>query len=46
MLDIMYELPSKTQVSKVIVTREAILGEESPRLIEDDEENKSMETAS
>ena len=44
MLDIMYELPSKTQVSKVIVTKEAILGEEAPRLVKDSEED--METAS
>ena len=41
MLDIMYDLPTKTHVSKVIVTKGAILGEESPHLIEDE-----METAS
>ena len=46
MLDIMYELPSKTQVSKVIVTREAITGEESPRLIEEEDEgHESKKTA-
>ena len=43
MLDIMYELPSKTQVSKVIVTKKAVLGEESPHLVE--EEHESAETA-
>ena len=45
MLDIMYELPSKTQVSKVIVTKEAVLGEGLPRLVEDNAEEE-METAS
>ena len=42
MLDIMYELPSKTQVSRVIVTKKAILGEEPPLLVE---EHESAETA-
>ena len=41
MLDIMYELPSKTRVSKVIVTKKAVLGEESPRLVEEEERAKT-----
>ena len=47
MLDIMYEIPSKTQISKVIVTRKAIMGEESPQLLtfEEDDEHENREMA-
>ena len=41
MLDIMYELPSKNQVSKVVVTKKAVLGEEPPRLIEEEREKET-----
>jgi ATP-dependent Clp protease ATP-binding subunit ClpX len=34
MLDVMYDLPSNDKVSKVIVTRDSILGTASPTLIE------------
>lgn len=34
MLDIMYEIPSRTDIEKVIVTKESVAGEEKPILIE------------
>lgn len=34
MLDVMYEVPSNEKICKVIVTLDAILGKESPRVIE------------
>ena len=46
MLDIMYDLPSQSRISKVVVTKEAILGESAPRLIEEGREGEGMETAS
>jgi len=34
MLDVMYEIPSNEAISKVIVTKDSILGLESPKLVE------------
>ena len=34
MLDVMYELPSNEKISKCVVTKSAILGQERPKLIE------------
>jgi len=33
MLEVMYEIPSNKNINKVIVTRDSILGKESPRMI-------------
>ena len=46
MLDVMYDIPSNEKICKVVVTEDAILGKESPKLIEGerkkvDEENSS-----
>ena len=48
MLDIMYDLPSQPHINKVVVTRESILGESPPGLIEEDPEvgDEGMYTAS
>ena len=37
MLDVMYETPSRTNVDKIIITKESILGQESPKVIETSE---------
>jgi len=34
MLDVMYEIPSNKKVNKVLITRDSILGKESPTLLE------------
>jgi ATP-dependent Clp protease ATP-binding subunit ClpX len=34
MLDVMYDIPSNDKVNKVIVTRDSILGNESPKVLE------------
>ena len=36
MLDVMYEVPTKGSVSKVVITKKSILGEEAPKVIEGD----------
>ena len=33
MTDIMYELPSKKNVSKVIITKQCVLGNEKPKMV-------------
>jgi len=34
MLDVMYDIPSNDKINKVVVTKAAILGQETPRLLE------------
>ena len=50
MLDVMYEIPSKGNIVKCIVTKDSILGKEKPRLIEGegdgDGEKKKVEDSS
>ncbi|MBT7610911.1 MAG: ATP-dependent Clp protease ATP-binding subunit ClpX [Bacteriovoracaceae bacterium] len=57
MLDVMYDIPSNDKIYKVVVTKESILGTESPQLIEGERKKlaeksttlkgqKSIETAS
>ena len=38
MMECMYEVPSREDVKKVIVTKEAVEGKEQPILVSDDEE--------
>lgn len=44
MMDVMYDIPTDLRVSKVIITKEAALGEAKPRvvLLPEGEERKSM----
>ena len=55
MLDIMYEVPAKQKVAKVIMTKDSVLGQSPPRLVEGKRKSKGrfsftdktdMETAS
>ena len=50
MLDVMYEIPSKGNIVKCIVTKDSILGKEKPRLIEGEDggdgEKKKVEDSS
>lgn len=34
MLDVMYEIPSNKKVNKVVITKDSVLGKESPKLLE------------
>ncbi len=50
MLEVMYEIPSKDNVIKCIVTKDSILGKEKPRLVEgekgnDDDKKKSEDSS-
>ncbi|NPV73851.1 MAG: ATP-dependent Clp protease ATP-binding subunit ClpX [Pelotomaculum sp.] len=45
MLDVMYDIPSRSDVAKCIVTRETILRREPPRIISLDRKKKKEETA-
>jgi ATP-dependent Clp protease ATP-binding subunit ClpX len=40
MLDVMYDVPSNEKVKTVIITRDAILGLESPRIVEGERKSK------
>ncbi len=42
MMDAMYEVPSDEEVKECIITKEAVLGDESPRLILENNEEKSI----
>ncbi len=39
MLDLMYDLPSNDKVNRVLITKDAILGKESPKLFEGERKN-------
>lgn len=45
MLDVMYELPSNSKIYKCVVTRESILGNESPKLIEGVKKEKATDAS-
>jgi len=45
LLDVMYEIPSQSDVKRCVVTREVVLGLEKPRLIKVDRKDKKEETA-
>ncbi|TEB16484.1 ATP-dependent Clp protease ATP-binding subunit ClpX [Pelotomaculum sp. FP] len=45
MLDVMYDIPSRTDIAKCIVTRETIQKKEPPRIIAIDRKKKKEETA-
>jgi ATP-dependent Clp protease ATP-binding subunit ClpX len=45
MLDVMYELPSRDDVAKCIVTKETVINKESPVLVRRDGHKKKEETA-
>lgn len=45
MLDVMYDIPSRSDIAKCIVTRETILRREPPRIIAIDRKKKKEETA-
>lgn len=45
MLDVMYDIPSRTDIAKCIVTRETIQKKEPPRIIAVDRKKKKEETA-
>ncbi|MDH4466604.1 MAG: ATP-dependent Clp protease ATP-binding subunit ClpX [Bacteriovoracaceae bacterium] len=46
MLDVMYEIPGNEKIVKCIVTKEAILGNERPKLIEGIREKKAINSKS
>jgi len=45
LLDVMYDIPSQSDVKRCVITREVVLGEEKPRLIKVDRKDKKEETA-
>jgi len=45
MLEVMYDIPSRSDIAKCIVTRETILRKEPPRIIAMDRKKKKEETA-
>lgn len=45
MLDVMYDIPSREDIAKCIVTRETIMKKEQPRIIAIDRKKKKEETA-
>jgi len=45
MLDVMYDIPSREDIAKCIVTRETIMKKEPPRIIAMDRKKKKEETA-
>ncbi|SHJ39481.1 ATP-dependent Clp protease ATP-binding subunit ClpX [Desulfofundulus thermosubterraneus] len=45
MLDVMYEIPSREDIAKVIITRETILKKEKPLVVALDRKKKKEETA-
>jgi len=45
LLDVMYEIPSQSDVKRCVITREVVQGVEKPRLIKVDRKDKKEETA-
>ena len=45
MLEVMYDVPSRSDVAKCIITRETIVNREPPRIIAVDRKKKKEETA-
>ncbi len=44
MLDIMYEVPSNEKINKVIITKDSVLGKESPRLEEGERKKPALDS--
>lgn len=44
MQDVMYEVPSDDQIRECVITKEAVLGEEEPRLIMENEDGKLVQS--
>ena len=45
MRDVMYEVPSNPKISKCTITKKTVLGEEKPKIVEDENKEKDGETA-
>ena len=45
MLDIMYEIPSRDDIEKCIITKNTILNEDKPNYILKDKTSKSIESS-
>lgn len=42
MTDVMYEVPSEDDIKECVITKEAVLDKESPKLIMDDDEVRQI----